>query len=53
LEIPSIKTNFTGKKMPIGHPGDCLFPTLRLREASVEANFGDDSAKPFRYDIDK
>jgi hypothetical protein len=24
-----------------------------MRDASVEVNFGGDSAKPFRYDIDK
>jgi hypothetical protein len=45
--------DFTGKKIAIGHPGDCLFPTIRICDVSVEANFGDYTAKPFRYDIDK
>jgi hypothetical protein len=52
-EFHALILNFIGKKIPIGNPGDSLYPTVRLCDASVEANFGDDSAKPFRYDIDK
>jgi hypothetical protein len=45
---------FTGKPIPINSTMDHLFPTLSiLGIASVEANFGDDMTKPFRYDIDK
>jgi hypothetical protein len=44
--------NFTGKQIPISHPvGDRLFPTVHICEASVEANFGNDAAKPFKFDI--
>jgi hypothetical protein len=33
---------------------DTLYPTVSIYEsASIEANFGDDSAKPFKYDIKK
>jgi hypothetical protein len=48
--------NFTGKQIPIRSPPffDLFFPTVNLKDVSVEANFGDDQqAKPFKYDIDK
>jgi hypothetical protein len=32
---------------------DRLFPTVRKLYVPLEANFGDDPAKPFKYDIDK
>jgi hypothetical protein len=42
---------FTGKQIPISHPGpvDLLFPTVCLKYSPSESNFGDDSAKPFRF----
>jgi hypothetical protein len=45
---------FTGKQIPITSTVDSLYPTVTLYEdASVLANFGDCSAKPFCYDIKK
>jgi hypothetical protein len=32
---------------------DQLYPTVSICEMSVKANFGDDPAKPFKYDIEK
>jgi hypothetical protein len=33
--------------------GNCLIPTVGLWEGvSVEANFGEDLAKPFKYNVD-
>jgi hypothetical protein len=43
---------FLGKPIPIGPTVDRLFPTVRMANLSVEANFGDDLAKPFKYKID-
>jgi hypothetical protein len=53
-----LKTLFsTGKKIPIfNHPAaaDCrLYPTVHMRNSLVKFNFGDDKAKPFKYDIGK
>jgi hypothetical protein len=48
--------NFTGKEIPVDSPaaaGDCLFPTIRVRQMTVEANFGENAAKPFKFDIKK
>jgi hypothetical protein len=44
---------FAGKKIPISPTVDRLFPAVTmLPEVSyIEANFGDDPAKPFEYDI--
>jgi hypothetical protein len=49
------KNHFTGKQIKIIHPGvNCLYPTATLWEnESLEANFGDDPEKPFKYDIEK
>jgi hypothetical protein len=45
---------FTGNPIPINPTVDILYPTVSMAgNASVEANFGDDSAKPFQYDINK
>jgi hypothetical protein len=44
--------SFVGKQMPISPSGDCLYPTLEIRNDSLEANFGNDPAKPFEYDIE-
>jgi hypothetical protein len=46
--------NFTGKQIPINPAtGNCLIPTIALWDhVSVEANFGDDSAKPFKYNVE-
>jgi hypothetical protein len=38
--------------MPISPSAvDCLYPAVEIRSVSVEANFGNDSAKPFAYNI--
>jgi hypothetical protein len=47
---------FTGKPMPINPPptGDHLYPTISAHPfLSLIANFGDDLAKPFKFDINK
>jgi hypothetical protein len=47
---------FTGKQSPIDSMMDTLslYPTVSICSSiSVEANFGDNIAKPFKYDIDK
>jgi hypothetical protein len=31
---------------------DYLFPTVCMRNFTLEANFGDDEAKPFVYDVE-
>jgi hypothetical protein len=38
--------------MPI-HPDNFLTPTIKMMDSSVEANFGHDLAKPFKYNIEK
>jgi hypothetical protein len=44
----------TGTKIAIKHPGDRLYPTVTMLDrVSVEANFGHDAAKPFKFIIDK
>jgi hypothetical protein len=55
IGISSRMLNFAGKQIPINpETGNCLIPTIALWDhVSVEANFGDDSAKPFKYDIKK
>jgi hypothetical protein len=43
-----------GKQIPISPTASTLYPTITTTGTfSVDANFGDDSAKPFRYDINK
>jgi hypothetical protein len=44
---------FADKPRPIKPTGDCLYPTLTMMDASIEANFGDNPANPFKYDLDK
>jgi hypothetical protein len=45
---------FTEKQIPINSTVDILYPTVSmLGNVSVEANFGDDLSKPFKYDINK
>jgi hypothetical protein len=39
--------------MPISPAVDCLYPTIQMCRVSVEANFGNDPAKPFAYNIEK
>jgi hypothetical protein len=41
--------------MSISLSVDCLYlyPTLEMRKVSVEANFGNDPAKPFAYNIEE
>jgi hypothetical protein len=47
------KCQFAGKQMPISPSMDCLYATLELCHASMEANFGNDPAKPFAYNIEE
>jgi hypothetical protein len=44
---------FAGKKIQIRPTVDRLFPTVTMwdYEPFLEANFGDNPAKPFEYDI--
>jgi hypothetical protein len=47
---------FTGKQIPINPTANHHYPTVSMYgfgNVSVEANFGDDSANPFKYDIKK
>jgi hypothetical protein len=45
---------FSGRQFPIDPTVDHLLPTVSLwGDMSVEANFGDNPAKPFEYDIKK
>jgi hypothetical protein len=48
---------FTGKPIPINSTVDSLYPTVSMYggfgNVFVEANFGDDSAKAFQYNIYK
>jgi hypothetical protein len=48
-----IKFALTGKQIPITPTVDCLYPTINMWRVSMEANFGDDPAKPFKYDVEK
>jgi hypothetical protein len=47
------KSNYADRKIPISPEVDELFPTVTTLsiDSSLEANFGDDPAKPFEYDI--
>jgi hypothetical protein len=43
---------FAGRKIPISPAVDRLFPAVTMTPGvSIEANFGDNPAKPFEYDI--
>jgi hypothetical protein len=47
-------SKFTGKPITIDSTANPLYPTFSLvGKVSLEANFGDDLANPFRYDINK
>jgi hypothetical protein len=40
------------KKIAISPVENCLLPTIKIGgDLSLEANFGDDSTKPFKFDI--
>jgi hypothetical protein len=41
--------NLKGKQIAISPSVDCLFPTIYIWDTPLEANFGDDLAKPFKY----
>jgi hypothetical protein len=45
---------FQGKQFPVPKPAvDRLYPTITMWSSlSLEANFGEDPAKPFQYNID-
>jgi hypothetical protein len=46
------KSKFAGRKISINPTVDRLFPAVAIvANVSIEANFGDDPAKPFEYDI--
>jgi hypothetical protein len=48
------KNYFPGRPFPIDPTVDCLIPTVKLcDQMSLEANFGDNPAKLFEYDIKK
>jgi hypothetical protein len=50
--MPPNKNYFSDRQYPIEPTVDHLFPTAVLwNEMSLEANFGDNPAKPFEYDI--
>jgi hypothetical protein len=53
--VPSLfnATQFSGKQIPISSPSDYLTPTIRVKKINVEVNFGDNPAKPFKFDINK
>jgi hypothetical protein len=52
LRSPNKKYYFSGRQIPIDPTVDRFFPTITLWNGlSVEANFGDNPAKPFEYDI--
>jgi hypothetical protein len=45
-----------GKQIQINPSADCLYPLVTMRDfadMTLETNFGDDPAKPFKYDIEK
>jgi hypothetical protein len=44
---------FTGKPIPIISTADTLYPTVSIHDGLLEANFGDNPAKSFKYDIEK
>jgi hypothetical protein len=44
---------FEGKKIPISPLVPFLYPTVYMDNVSLEANFGDNPAKAFKYDIEK
>jgi hypothetical protein len=46
----------TGKQIQINPLADCLYPMVKMNDyadMTLETNFGDDPAKPFKYDIEK
>jgi hypothetical protein len=46
------KYKFLGRKIPISPTVDRLFPAVKIMaNESIEANFGNNPAKPFMYDI--
>jgi hypothetical protein len=45
--------DFTGQQIPIDPSGNRLFPTVCMTKVKLKANFGDNPAKPFKYDIKK
>jgi hypothetical protein len=55
MEFLKFNATFTGKQIPNDHPmvGDLLFPTVLMWNISLEANFGYDTSKRFKYDTDK
>jgi hypothetical protein len=44
---------FLGKQIPISPTSNHLIPTIRAKQIAVEVNFGDNPAKPFKFDLKK
>jgi hypothetical protein len=46
-------SHFIGRQIPISPSVDRLFPAIEMFDVlSLEANFGDDPAKPFKFDVE-
>jgi hypothetical protein len=54
LDFQLTNEKFAGKQIPINPgTGNCLIPTVCIwDDVSMEANFGDDTAKPFKYNVE-
>jgi hypothetical protein len=52
INFNKIFTHFIGRQIPISTSVDRLYPAIEmLYMMSSEANFGDDPAKPFKFDV--
>jgi hypothetical protein len=51
--LRSPNKNYSDRQFPIEPTVDHLVPTVTMWDMSMEANFGDNPAKPFEYDIKK
>jgi hypothetical protein len=51
LPLTYFQSLILGKQIPISPSVAFLYPTIRMWEFYSEANFGDDPAKPFEYDV--
>jgi hypothetical protein len=47
-----LKSQITDKQKAIPSV-NCVYPTVAVYNTSFEANFGDNPAKPFKFDIAK
>jgi hypothetical protein len=46
-------TQFTGKPISIEQREKQLVPVVHIFNVSLEANFGQDPGRPFKFDMDK